>query len=392
MILLLVPVQAALGDPDPGDPAPPTHRFQMDEIWEITESDQGEFLFGEIEDLLIDEHGTLFILDSQLANVKVFSAEGRYLRTIGREGDGPGEVRAPGSLAFMPDGSLGLVSKLDWGITRIDKVTGEPRGRVRILGDDGDVVLVHRAQGTGNKAAGRLVALARRGTGGLWNWEMVLGLYRPMEGEEETYPEKNLAVVGEASGADLEEEEFYAIWDPWTVDALGRIVMAPYWGRYLLRYFDGDGSLSQQVEFPWPPRPRTAQEKQLLLDKVWAGTSPEEFGVKLVTSANEAAVRRLHPMPDGSLWIRTGNSAYQVGPGVFRIYDVVAPDGVLVSRAEIHGKADDQVDKVYFGPGQLMVVVHGAERYVQNHRGLAKDAPEYDLVVRGYRLREFGND
>ncbi len=106
----------------PADAAtnPPVNKFQMDEIWRV-DMDQDQFLFGEIEDLLIDADGTIYVLDSQLANVKVFSAAGQHLRTIGREGDGPGEARAPGDLVFMPDGSLGLISKLNWKIAKIGK-------------------------------------------------------------------------------------------------------------------------------------------------------------------------------------------------------------------------------------------------------------------------------
>jgi hypothetical protein len=129
-----------------------------------------------------------------------------------------------------------------------------------------------------------------------------------------------------------------------------------------------------------------------LLEKGWGGASPEKFGVKLVTSETEAVVRRIHPRPGGRLWIQTGNSGYNVSEGVFRVYDIVGPDGSLEAKAEIHGQADDLVDNVCFGPDNLVVVVHGAERYVQNHRGLKKDAPEYDLLIAGYRLRELTDE
>lgn len=102
-------------------------------------------------------------------------------------------------------------------------------------------------------------------------------------------------------------------------------------------------------------------------------------------------MRRIHSRAEGRLWIHTCNSAHDVAEGVFRVYDVVDHRGELEAKAEIHGLADDLVDRVYFGPDHLMVVVHGAERYVQNHRGLKKDAPDYDLTVAAYRLRRFGD-
>ena len=98
----------------------PSKNFKMENLWNV-DMEQEAFLFGEIEDLLIDQDGTLYVLDSLVANVKVFSSKGRYLRTIGREGDGPGETRAPGDIEFMSDGTLAFVSKLNWKIATIDK-------------------------------------------------------------------------------------------------------------------------------------------------------------------------------------------------------------------------------------------------------------------------------
>ncbi|MDX2472851.1 MAG: 6-bladed beta-propeller [Candidatus Krumholzibacteria bacterium] len=364
----------------------------MEEIWKI-DSNGEDFLFGEIEDLLIDDDGTIFVLDSQLANVKAFSPAGQHLRTIGREGDGPGESRAPGDLVFMPDGSLGLVSKLNWQITKIDKETGEPRGDIHVFGNDDALAMLQQVKGLGGAGQNKVfAAVAMKSTGAFWHWEMDLSLYRDETDGRNVYPEKTLCTVGEAEGSDLEEEAFFTIWDPWTIDALGRVVIAPYWGSYTLRYYDNDGEVVQQVELPFLQRARTPQEEKRLLEQRWGGTSPAEIGIDLVLSETEAVVRRIHPRPDGSLWIQTCNSAHKVGAGVFRVYDIVDAEGTLTGRAEIHGQADDLVDKVYWGPDDLMVVVHGAERYVQNHRGLKKDAPEYDLVVAGYRLRGFADD
>ena len=370
----------------------PIKRFQMDEVWKVG-VEEDDFLFGEVEDLLIDEDGTVFVLDSQLANVKVFSAAGQYIRTIGREGDGPGEVRAPGDLVFMPDGSLGLVSKLNWKIAKIDKVTGNTRGDLRALGPDGDLTMLHQVRGSRNsEGTNNFTALIKESTGQFWHWRMYLGLYWDNDDGQKIFPAKILCDVGEAQGSDIEEEEFFSIWDPWAIDSFGRTVIAPYWGSYTLRYYDVHGELVTQVELPYLQRDRSDKEKKRLLEKVWGGTSPEKFGVDLIISKTEAVVRRIHPRPNGRLWIQTGNSAYNVGDGVFRVYDVVGPDGDLEFKAEIHGHADDLVDKVYFGPGDLIVIVHGAERYVQNHRGLKKNATEYDLLIAGYRLREIADD
>jgi hypothetical protein len=44
-------------------------------------------------DLALAEDGTLYVVDDKPMGIKVFGPDGRYLRSIGRAGDGPGEFR-----------------------------------------------------------------------------------------------------------------------------------------------------------------------------------------------------------------------------------------------------------------------------------------------------------
>lgn len=61
------------------------------------EGSDGEL--GEIDGLLIDDAGTVYAKQKKPATIKVFGFDGAYLRSIGTEGDGPGEIR---------DGYMGL--------------------------------------------------------------------------------------------------------------------------------------------------------------------------------------------------------------------------------------------------------------------------------------------
>ena len=49
------------------------------------------------------------MLDSQLNEVQVYAPDGEYLRTIGREGEGPGEFRAAFNLLLLPSGNIGVL-------------------------------------------------------------------------------------------------------------------------------------------------------------------------------------------------------------------------------------------------------------------------------------------
>jgi hypothetical protein len=54
-----------------------------------------EYLLGQIRSVASDAGGRLYAADAASADVKVFSADGLYLQTIGREGQGPGEFQVP---------------------------------------------------------------------------------------------------------------------------------------------------------------------------------------------------------------------------------------------------------------------------------------------------------
>ncbi|MCX6567424.1 MAG: 6-bladed beta-propeller [Candidatus Aminicenantes bacterium] len=53
------------------------------------------FSFARLASLLVDADGNIYALDARESNIKVFSARGQFLRTIGRQGNGPGELVTP---------------------------------------------------------------------------------------------------------------------------------------------------------------------------------------------------------------------------------------------------------------------------------------------------------
>ena len=61
---------------------------------------QGDYAFGEIRTFIVDDAGSIYVLDSQASHVKVFDKAGKYVRTIGRQGQGPGELESPMTLSF----------------------------------------------------------------------------------------------------------------------------------------------------------------------------------------------------------------------------------------------------------------------------------------------------
>ena len=61
---------------------------------------QGDYAFGQIRAFEVDNAGSIYVLDYQDAHVKVFDRYGKYVRTIGRPGQGPGELDRPRTLSI----------------------------------------------------------------------------------------------------------------------------------------------------------------------------------------------------------------------------------------------------------------------------------------------------
>jgi len=65
----------------------------LDEELRIGEQEsRPEYIFAGISSIAVDNSENIYVADSKDSHIKVFSPKGDYLRTIGRQGQGPGEI------------------------------------------------------------------------------------------------------------------------------------------------------------------------------------------------------------------------------------------------------------------------------------------------------------
>ena len=112
-------------------------------------------------DLAVDQQGRIWVLDARRFQVQVFDAGGGYLRSVGRRGEGPGELQSPQEVAIA-GGRLFVITNHRmnvWNLEgeHLDTVSFGPVNQLYTVGGTpaGDLLVWHRV------FEGRLVSRGR---------------------------------------------------------------------------------------------------------------------------------------------------------------------------------------------------------------------------------------
>lgn len=112
LALVAAPLTATAAE-DIENPARPLHGLveaRLDELFSLGGySEADEEFFGVVANAVLDESGNSYFLDEQLCEVRAFDAQGNYLDTFGREGEGPGEFRQARDMVLLPNGRIGVI-------------------------------------------------------------------------------------------------------------------------------------------------------------------------------------------------------------------------------------------------------------------------------------------
>lgn len=92
---------------NPKEPIYDEDVFVLEEELSIGEAEgREEYMFSRIRSVAVDDEERIYILDTTEAHVKVFDQKGKYIRTIGRDGQGPGEFQSPLVLSITSQNEL----------------------------------------------------------------------------------------------------------------------------------------------------------------------------------------------------------------------------------------------------------------------------------------------
>jgi hypothetical protein len=80
---------------NPGEPLYGNIEFELEEDLNIGKEDDENYMFYGGISLALDKQDNIYALDGKSCRIQEFDKKGRYLRTIGRKGQGPGEFELP---------------------------------------------------------------------------------------------------------------------------------------------------------------------------------------------------------------------------------------------------------------------------------------------------------
>ena len=64
------------------------------------------YLFGRVRNVAVLKSGTVVVADDKTPVLRMYDSRGKFLRDIGRAGEGPGEYRSMGGVGATPDGRI----------------------------------------------------------------------------------------------------------------------------------------------------------------------------------------------------------------------------------------------------------------------------------------------
>lgn len=337
------------------EPAGGVHRIEMREMWRAGGVDDEENLFGAIGQVLGDDEGNIYLLDSQLSQVHVLSPDGEPLRSLSREGDGPGEVRRPNDMFFMPDGTLGLLQIFPGRIVQVD-LAGDPAGNFPFE--------------SGNPASGGFAVLVRgacRGdhlvlTGirqsfaqGMLTQDRFLSAY-DAEGQEKAVYDRSTVTL-DFSNPTLDEVATDFSWSRFAVGPGGLVALAPARDAYSIEVRERDATLKMTINREYEHRPRGAED--MTRTRAFFEAQGRNYPVPpaVTIDDNEPDIINMFYRDDGKLWVLPSRGRQDQPEGVLATFDVFDAEGRFAEQAAIVCPGDGVEDQLFPVGGDVWILV-----------------------------------
>ncbi|MBP2681368.1 MAG: 6-bladed beta-propeller, partial [Candidatus Krumholzibacteriota bacterium] len=316
---------------NPSEPMEKEVKAAAQELWRIGgETDDENEFFGVISQLLTDSKGDIYLLDAQLNQVKVFSASGKFIRAIGREGEGPGEFRSGVGMFITNDGKIAVMQVAPGRIVLLTP-QGEPAGEhpLPVREDGGMVILLGGASRGGSIVfAGASNAFSE----GRFDQIRYLARLSPDGKESAKYHTETRTI--DFSKPVLDD----TMWDTfdrrWAVGVDGRVYACTNYSDYRIQAWNPDGTANRVIERQYAHQKRSPEEKKLVEDLMATFARQIPNATVKVSDFNKD-IETIFARDDGSVWVLTSEGTHDLPAGVAGVFDVLDSEGRFVRRVSI---------------------------------------------------------
>lgn len=337
----------------------------LEEAWRVGGDDEEGLLLAMVPEVCGDEQGNIYVMDTQLCQVHVFSPAGELLRTIFRQGEGPGETLRPRDLVITRDG-VGLAEEFPAKIIMVDP-SGLPIDNVRPAGP-GDAAggnmgtLVAVEYGGGNLVVSG-TEITQSDTPGMQDRLNFLASFSSTGEERARYCEaKTFYNFNDMKF--IEREHTPSFWWGFTVGRDGTVYASLDRDAYAISVFKPDGSLDRVIERTFKPYARTDYEKQRMNDLIESATAGSPIEIKVVVEDNEPVIdyfhRGLRVDDDGNLWVTSSRGLRDHADGAMLSYDVFDREGNYTRQVAVVCEGNSYHDCLFWVSKDQIVLVTGA--------------------------------
>lgn len=262
-----------------------------------------DYMFSQIQHIAVSEDEKIYVLDYKEAHIKVFDRDGIYLMTIGRPGQGPGELNRPRSISVNQNELMVQESGSRLSFFSLD-------GKfLRNVSTKGTWVLRSRIDSKGNIVV----------TEGFLDPKNPRYLVKKFDAEMNLFDE---IATSPAPDSRKSYNPFMPI-HYWLIDKDDTIVYS-YPEEYEIQIFNPDGKPIKKITKEYEPVKITEEEKKEFIEGV-----PPQARTRYDFSKHHSAFQRFFLDDESRIFVQTWE---KIGDKEIYRYDVFDNEGKYVAR------------------------------------------------------------
>ncbi len=270
----------------------------------------------------VNQNGQIYIADPSDQAIKVFDADGKYVKTIGSKGGGPGEFQGIIDLRFLPDGRF---AALDFRSRRLS-----------IFDENGEFLTSFNGE---NSSFNILLTTDSSITCDVG----VYGENRQLFVKSFNFSGKELLSIGEFTPVGLKilqkGKVSFAIAVPYSPRSVFAGDQNRQWlyhclnNKYLIEVYDRSGKLFRKIERTYEPVPYTEEEKSEFLADMKKNPNKVFFEMAKKLDLPKVKTVTEHMLVDdqGNLWVGTHEEREENGT-VVTAWDIFDSNGYYDAR------------------------------------------------------------